>query len=216
MVKYALFDLDGTLLDTLRDLYEAVNHALACEGMPPRTPEEVRAFVGNGIRRLIERAVPAGTDAAAADRVQAAFSGYYAAHCTDHTAPYPGVPEALGRLREAGVRVAIVSNKTDPAVQTLCAAMFGGLYELAVGEREGLRRKPAPDMPEYALAALGAAKTEAVYIGDSDVDLETAKNAGLPLISVLWGFRDRAFLEARGADRFAETPAALTEMLLRE
>lgn len=214
MLRLVIFDLDGTLLDTLEDLRDAVNFALRAEALPTRSLAEVRAFVGNGIRKLIERAVPAGTPPEQIDRTHARFTEYYRAHCEDHTAPYPGVRESMRRLRDAGLKTAIVSNKADYAVQKLCETWFGGLCDLAVGERTGMRKKPAPDMTEYALSALGVQGAEAVYVGDSDVDLETAKNAGLRAVSVLWGFRDRDFLEAHGATCFAADADEMTEKIL--
>ena len=210
-----IFDMDGTLLNTLEDLRAALNYALERCGYPTRSLREVRAFVGNGIRRLIERGVPEGTDAAACDRVQAVFMPYYSAHCADRTRPYPGVTELLRRLRAAGVRTAVVSNKADAAVQALVRQYFDGLFDAAVGERTGVRKKPAPDMTRAALEALGCGPEQAVYVGDSEVDLETAQNAGLPPVLVSWGFRDSAFLWERGAEVIVDSAEALWEELAR-
>ena len=206
MLKAVIFDLDGTVLDTLRDLHTATNLALAQNGLPPRTLDEVRLFVGNGIRLLVERAVPAGTPETVVDRVFRDFNACYAQHCADETKPYRGIPVALRALRNAGFGVAVVSNKSDYAVQTLVRTYFPGLFHFALGFTDGMRKKPAPDMVLAALSHLGATAEEAVYVGDSDVDIATAKAAGMPCISVTWGFRDRAFLRRHGASVFADDP----------
>lgn len=204
-----IFDLDGTLLDTLEDLTDATNAALAAFGYPRRSLEEVRQFVGNGAARLIALAVPEGADP---EPVLAYFREYYDAHCRIKTGPYPGILEALSQIARS-CPVAIVSNKPDSAVKALCADYFPGIF--ALGEHPGCPRKPAADMVLKAMAAIGA-KT-CVYVGDSEVDLETAKNAGVPCLSVLWGFRDRATLEQAGATHFCdhprELPARITEIL---
>ena len=200
-----LFDLDGTLLNTLEDLADSVNHVLADFGYPGRTLEEVRQFVGNGAGRLIARAVPAGADPAP---VLTAFQAYYAAHCQIKTRPYDGIPEALDRLGQK-YPIAIVSNKPDIAVKALCAGLFPGI--LAMGESAGCPRKPAPDMVRKAMEAIGA--DTCVYVGDSEVDVLTAKNAGVPCLSVLWGFRSRTDIEAAGGTHFCEAPALLEEKI---
>lgn len=212
--QLVIFDLDGTLLDTLDDLADAVNWALEQEQLPRRTREEVRAFVGNGIRNLIERAVPAGTEAAQTDRVFAGFKARYAGHCADKTRPYPGILELLARLRAEGIRTAVVSNKADFAVQTLCRDYFHGLVDCAVGERAGIPKKPAPDSVQEVLRALEIPREQAVYVGDSDVDVLTARNAGMDGILVLWGFRDRQTLERAGAKTFAATAEELCAALI--
>ena len=193
-----LFDLDGTLLDTLADLAGSVNHVLASFGYPQRTVEEVRQFVGNGAARLIAQAVPEGANPAP---VLAAFQPYYSAHCQIKTKPYEGIPEALAALRER-YPLAIVSNKPDAAVKTLCADIFPGIY--ARGESPDCPRKPAADMVYKAMASIGA--DTCIYVGDSDVDVLTANNAGVPCLSVLWGFRGEAELTAAGADALAAKP----------
>ena len=210
----AIFDLDGTILDTLADLHAAVHDALRRNGLPDRSIAEVRQFVGNGIAKLIQRAVPAGSSEALIRQVHADFTAYYAKHCADQTKPYEGITEAVRALREAGMRTAVVSNKADYAVQTLVAQYFPGLFDAAAGEREGVRRKPAPDAVDAVLESLGIAREQAVYIGDSDVDIETAANAGMPCISVAWGFRPRDFLLQHGASCILSHPAELTEVLL--
>ena len=196
-----LFDLDGTLLDTLADLADSVNHVLKTFGYPPRSTAEVRQFVGNGAARLIAQAVPEGADPAP---VLAAFQAYYSTHCQIKTRPYDGIPEALAALAER-YPIAIVSNKPDVAVKALCADCFPGIY--ARGESADCPRKPAPDMVYKAMESIGA--ETCIYVGDSDVDVLTAKNAGVPCLSVLWGFRDRACMESAGAEHFCETPAQL-------
>ena len=200
-----IFDLDGTLLDTLQDLADAVNYALRKEGMPERTIDEVRQFVGNGVRLLMIRAVPGGESNPLFEETFAQFKEYYGEHCNDNTKPYEGMIELLETLKSKGYSVAIVSNKIDSAVKELSALYFKGIVPVAIGEKEGVRRKPAPDTVREALKELGRTAEESVYVGDSDVDIETAKNAGMPCVSVLWGFRDREFLEEHGAKRYART-----------
>lgn len=212
--KLVIFDLDGTILDTLEDLADAVNHALTECGYPLRTIEEVRRFVGNGIRKLIERAVPAGLPEGEIDRVHRIFSAYYQEHCADKTRPYEGILPLLERLRAAGCLTAVVSNKADVAVQPLCQRYYDGLFDYAVGEREGIRRKPAPDAVEEVLIRLRAEAAEAVYIGDSEVDIQTAENAGLDSIIVTWGFRDRAFLESQGGRQLVDRPEEIDAIVL--
>ena len=193
------------MLDTLDDLADAVNYALAQFGYPQRTREEVRSFVGNGAGKLIARAVPQG---AQAQPVLAVFREYYGAHCRVKTRPYDGILEALAAIREK-YPVAIVSNKPDSAAKDLCAVYFPGIF--ALGETEDCPRKPAPDM---VFKALGELKADAcVYIGDSDVDVLTAKNAGAACVSVLWGFQDEAKIAAAGGSRFCRTPAALLDFI---
>ena len=201
MKTAVLFDLDGTLLDTLGDLHAAVNHVLREFGYPERTVEEVCRFVGNGAERLIRLAVPEGEDPMP---VLAAFQIYYAAHCDILTKPYGGIPEALSVLGEE-YPLAVVSNKPDRAVKELAKIYFPALY--ARGESTDCPRKPAPDMVHKAMEAIGADRC--VYVGDSDVDILTAKNAGVPCLSVTWGFRGEEELRAAGATYFCHTPADL-------
>ena len=210
----AIFDLDGTLLDTLEDLYRATNLALDRHSLPRRTRDEVRMFVGNGVETLIRRAVPDGTDETMVEAVLSDFKATYAAICEDHTAPYDGIMELLAALRARGIRVAVVSNKFDAATKKLCAKYFGDLIEIAVGERAGIRKKPAPDTVFEALSILGVATGDAVYIGDSDVDIETARAAGMPCLSVAWGLRDEDFLIEHGAAVLVHTPRELLELLV--
>ena len=214
-MKAIVFDLDGTLLDTLEDLADATNWALRQNGMPERTLDEVRSFVGNGVRRLIEQAVPDSTDAQRLEKIFADFKSYYVAHCQDKTHLYPGISELLQALKAEGFRLAIVSNKLQAGVDELYDRYFRDTVEVAVGERPGMRRKPTPDMVLSALRELDVTPDEAVYVGDSDVDLATARNSGLPCISVLWGFRDREFLLAHGATCLAETPKDVLSCVTR-
>ncbi|MGN0552831.1 MAG: HAD family hydrolase [Oscillospiraceae bacterium] len=214
MYKLAVFDMDGTILDTLEDLKDSVNYALAECGYPQRTYDEVRSFVGNGIRKLIERSVPAGTSVSDMDRVHEVFTGHYKIHCADKTKAYDGIKPLIEALRANGVKTAVVSNKADYGVQELCKEYFDGLFDYAIGEREGIRRKPAPDSVNEALRVLDTPKNEAIYIGDSDVDFETAKNAELPCISVLWGFRDEEYLRSKGATLFVHEPSEILNIVL--
>ena len=215
-MKYqlAIFDLDGTILDTLDDLADSLNYALEKSGYPVRPRDEVRRFVGNGIRKLIERGVPSGTDAESVSRVHENFTAYYKVHCADKTKPYENIPELLKKLRENGVKTAVVSNKADYAVQDLCVQYFEGLYDAAVGEREGVRKKPAPDSVNAVLEKLGVNRENSVYIGDSDVDVETARNSGMNCIAVDWGFRDRDLLISSGAEIIVSEPMKIAEVVL--
>ena len=212
-LRAVIWDLDGTLLDTLGDLAGSTNAALASCGLPARTTDEVRRFVGNGVRRLIERAVPAGTDAETVGRVYDAFVAHYGAHSRDTTRPYDGVPELLDALLARGVKLAIVSNKIDFAVRELSRAYFGDRMQVAVGDAPDRRRKPAPDSVLEAMRQLGVTREETVYVGDSDVDVETARNAGVTCCAVSWGFRPEESLRAAGAERIAASPAQLLSIL---
>ena len=208
-----IFDLDGTLLNTLDDLTAAVNYALRQHGMPEHTREEVRHMVGNGVRLLMVRAVPDGDKNSRFDDAFRTFREYYMEHSLDTTRPYDGIPELLAALRQQGKRVAVVSNKFYAATRELCRHFFADTVEVAIGEHEaeGIRKKPAPDTVIEAFRQLGVDRDNAVYVGDSDVDLQTAVNSGLPCISVLWGFRDQAFLEAHGATTFARKPGEILQ-----
>lgn len=214
--RYAIFDLDGTLLDTLSDLRNSMNHVLSTHGFPERSIDEIRRFVGNGIRKLCERAVPLQykDDDALIDKIFAEMGEYYNKHCKEETAPYPGMIEAVKTLKENGYACAIVSNKLDSTVKELHEFYFDGIFDAAIGETPDRKRKPEPDMVYAAMKEIGADKEHSVYIGDSDVDFMTAKNSGLPCISVLWGFRDREFLEEHGAYCFAKDSKELTDILL--
>lgn len=213
MKKLLIFDLDGTILNTLDDLAASTNYALEQNSMPKRSLDEIRAFVGNGIRKLIERAVPSGSSEAEKKAVLESFTAHYKAHSANKTRPYDGIVELLEQLKIQGYLMAVVSNKADFAVQSLCETYFPRTFTFVVGEREGIRRKPAPDSIYEVLEQLNIPKEEAVYIGDSDVDAETAKNAGIDLIAVTWGFRNREVLEAMGAKVFAQTPKEILDVL---
>lgn len=214
MYKVYIFDLDGTLLDTLTDLAASTNYALREHGMPEHSVDDVRRFVGNGVRKLMERAVPDGADNPLFDEAFATFRQHYMEHDLDTTRPYDGVPEMLATLKSRGCRIAVVSNKMMAATQELCQHFFPDTVEVAIGEHEaeGIRKKPAPDTVYAALSALGVTKDHAVYVGDSDVDIATARHAGLPCISVLWGFRDRDFLLQHGATTLVTIPSELCEL----
>ncbi|RHQ16713.1 HAD family hydrolase [Lachnospiraceae bacterium AM48-27BH] len=214
-MKYmiAIFDLDGTILNTLEDLADSTNYALKTCGYPERTMDEVRQFVGNGIRKLMERAVPEGTPVEEIDRVHETFTAHYKVHCADKTRPYDGIMELLQNLKKDGCKLAVVSNKADYGVQELCKQYFDGVFDFAVGEREGIRKKPAPDSVNEVLKTLGCSRDRAVYIGDSDVDIQTAANAQMDHIIVEWGFRDVPFLIAKGAKVLVEKPEEILEIV---
>jgi HAD hydrolase, family IA, variant 3 len=211
--KTYIFDLDGTLLSTLNDLASSTNYALRWAGMPERTIEEVRMFVGNGVKLLMERAIPEGVDNPKFEETYAKFREHYMEHNLDTTRPYDGVPELLHELKRRGKHLAIVSNKFYAATQDLAKHFFPDTIEVAIGERENIRKKPAPDTVLEALRQLNVSKEDAVYIGDSDVDIMTAKNCDLPCISVLWGFRDKDFLIEHGGSLFVDKPIEILSRL---
>lgn len=211
-----VFDLDGTLLDTLTDLHASVNHALALSGMPGRSRDDVRCALGNGYLYLISHCVPEGTPEETTRRVLAAFQDYYYSHSMDATAPYPGITQVVDQLAAAGYKLAIVSNKGMAAVKELAAHFFAGSIHVAIGESEGVRRKPAPDTAIEAMRALGAAKEETLYVGDSEVDIATAHNAGTACLSVAWGFRSREMLLANGATTIIDKPEEILSYLKAE
>ena len=217
MMKYTtiLFDLDGTLLDTLDDLTDAVNRSLVRYGLPQRSRAEVRAFLGNGARYLMEHAAP-GLEAERFDALLRDYKADYDANCCVRTAPYPGIDALLQTLRAAGCRTGIISNKPDSAVQPLYERFFADTMDTAVGEREGIRRKPAPDAVLAAMERLGASPEQTLYVGDTEVDLETARNAGVDCAAVTWGFREVEQLEAAGAIMLFSSADALRAFLLSE
>lgn len=204
-----IFDLDGTLLSTLDDLAASTNYALRWAGMAERTVEEVRMFVGNGVKLLMERAIPNGINNPKFEETYAKFREHYMEHNLDTTCPYEGIPELLRELKRRGKKLAIVSNKFYAATQELAKHFFPDTIEVAIGERDSIRKKPAPDTVLEALKQLGASKDNAVYIGDSDVDIMTAKNCDLPCISVLWGFRDKDYLVKHGGTIFVDKPSEI-------
>ena len=215
--QVVLFDLDGTLLDTLDDLHVAVNFVLEKYRLPIRTRDEVRAFIGNGIVKLMERSVGAGMRSMVnLDDVVTDFKAYYGAHCQEKTKPYDGVMELLANLKKAGVKVGVVSNKAHFATAQLCEYYFGDLVDVAIGENEagGVRKKPAPDSVFAAIEAVGGVDpSRVVYVGDSEVDIQTAMNAGVDCISVCWGMKDREFLVENGASVLIDTVEALADVL---
>ena len=194
MYRNYIFDLDGTLLDTLCDLAASTNYALRQYGMPEHSIDSVRTFVGNGVGKLIERAVPEGIGNTQYESVLATFRKHYMDHSLDTTKPYPGIEDMLKELRSKGCRVAVVSNKFYDATRSLCRHFFPDTVEVAIGERQDIRRKPAPDTVIEAMRQLGIDRKDTVYVGDSEVDIATARNSSIPCISVLWGFRDKEFL----------------------
>lgn len=204
--KTYIFDLDGTLLSTLADLAASTNYALRTHHMPERSLDEVRRFVGNGVKKLMERAIPDGLNNPLFEETFTTFRQHYMQHNLDTTQPYPGIMQLLEQLKAEGKNIAVVSNKFYAATRELCRHFFGDLVPVAIGEREDIRKKPAPDTVIEALRELGVDKEGAVYIGDSDVDIMTAKNSGMPCVSVLWGFRDKEFLLEHGATTLISQP----------
>lgn len=212
--KLAVFDMDGTILDTLGDLANATNYALRTNALRERSIDEVRRFVGNGIEKLIRRAVEEGTPEEVIQKVYRDFMPYYKEHCADLTKPYDGIVETMRKLKGMGILLAVVSNKADPAVQILCGQYFDGIFDVSVGEKPGVAKKPAPDMVNEVLEKLGIDRRDAVYIGDSDVDVATAKNSGLDEIIVKWGFRDEEYLKEHGAKRFVDRPDEIVKFFI--
>src|SRR5574344_258839 len=206
-----IFDLDGTLLNTLKDLADSTNYALRASGMPEHEQEDIRCFVGNGVKKLMERAIPQGMENPMFCKTYGIFRKHYLKNSLNTTQPYPGIINMLEQLKYRGKKIAVVSNKFYTATQELCAHFFGEYITVAIGERENIRKKPAPDTVFEALKQLNACREGAVYIGDSDVDVETAKNCGLPCISVLWGFRSKDFLINHGANVFVDQPLQIID-----
>lgn len=212
MYNTYIFDLDGTLLDTLQDLAASCNYALRWADMPERSMEEVRKFVGNGVKKLMERAVPGGMDNPRFDETYQTFRKHYMVHNLDTTKAYPGIMQLLAALHKEHRNMAVVSNKFYAATQDLCRHFFGDYIQVAIGERENIRKKPAPDTVTEALKQLGVSAQNAIYVGDSDVDIETARNCGMPCASVLWGFRSREFLIRHGAEHLVANPLDLLDI----
>jgi phosphoglycolate phosphatase len=216
VITTVIFDLDGTLLDTLEDLHDSLNHVLGAHGMPLRTLDEARRFLGSGLLVLLKRATPEGTPDNLINEMYEEFRAYYNVHCLDKTGPYEGVLDMLKALHEKGYKTAIISNKVESAVKELNTTFFSEYIDVAIGENEkaGIKRKPAPDMADKAMELLGVTPDEVVYVGDSEVDLETAAASNLPCISVTWGFRDREYLASLGASVFADTPMEVVERII--
>lgn len=212
--KAVIFDMDGTILNTLEDLKNATNYSLRQFGMPERSLEEVRMFVGNGIRKLVERAVPAGTPKEKIDQILDVFLEYYEIHSADNTSPYPGILELVEKLKKSGIKTAVSTNKADVPAQELGREYFNGIFDLIVGQQDGLKVKPAPDSVNKILSILDIQKKDAIYIGDSDVDVQTAKNSGLNFIGVSWGFRGREFLEKNGAKNIVDNANEILDLVI--
>ncbi len=211
MKKIVIFDLDGTLLNTLDDLSDSTNYALSKFGYPTRTIEEVRQFVGNGVAKLIERAIPDGKNNSNFEKCLSIFKENYAQNMYNKTAPYNGIIEMLSNLKSKGIKIAVVSNKFDLAVKELCKKYFEGFIDFAAGENEaqGINKKPAPDTVLSVLRKFSFSPEDAIYVGDSDVDIMTAKNSKMPCISVTWGFRDEKFLLKSGATILINAPSEI-------
>lgn len=213
-MKHAvIFDLDGTLLNTLGDLRAATNHALEVRGLPPHSMEEIRQFIGNGIRLLIRRAMPEGTPEAEIDAALDDFKAYYAAHIHDRTVPYDGIPQLLTALRKRGIKVAVLSNKIDSASQQLIEYFFPGKTDVVFGEHVGVPRKPDPTSCRMVMQQLGVQPEQVLYVGDSGTDMQTAKNAGLYAVGVTWGFRSKEVLLKYGADVLVHRPEQILQIL---
>lgn len=213
MIDTVIFDMDGTVLDTLTDLMNSVNYVLGLHNYSTHTLDEIRSYVGNGVAVLMEKAVPGGLDNPEFDSLLAEFRAYYAIHCNDETKAYTGIIELMEELKRNGYKMAIVSNKPDPAVKDLNKLYFDGLITVSIGDSPDMNRKPAPDLVFKALKELDSTPETAVYIGDSEVDYATALNSSLPCISVLWGFRDEEYLRSIGADCFARIPSEISDII---
>ena len=216
MYNTVIFDLDGTILNTLEDLADSVNYALGSFGYPLRSIDEVREFVGNGIKKLIERAVPCGTDEQQTDKVLDVFKQHYGQNSDIKTKAYDGICEMISNLKKAGIKTAVVTNKAHFAAVPLCKKYFDGLIDVTIGEREGVRKKPYPDSVFEAMEQLGASKQNTIYVGDSDVDINTAKNAGVDCVCVDWGFRSREFLIKSGATSIVSDAQSLYEFITKK
>ncbi|MCR5150083.1 MAG: HAD family hydrolase [Clostridiales bacterium] len=213
MIDTILFDLDGTLTDTLEDLTDSVNFALTKNGLSPRSTGEVRSFVGNGIKKLIDLSVPQGTDEAKTAKCLEDFKSHYAVHCNDKTKPYPGIPEIIDFLSDNGYKTAVVTNKIQSSALNIVKTHFGKRIETVIGNRDNLNRKPSPDGVFLALKELNSNPENAVFVGDSDIDCITAKNAGIKCIGVTWGFRSEEVLRQSGADYIAHSAEELEKTI---
>ncbi|MCJ7854721.1 HAD-IA family hydrolase [Lachnospiraceae bacterium NSJ-143] len=210
--KAVLFDLDGTLINSIYDLYTSVNHVLAGHGFKNKSLEEVNMFVGNGLRRLMELSLPDKTENF--DEIYNEFRSYYFSHCCEKTIPYKGIAETLAVLKQNGFKLAVVTNKPDSAAKEICGQFFEGIFDTVAGEREGVPRKPAPDIAERVIRILGASKRETLYVGDSEVDILTGKNAGIDVLSVSYGFRSAEMLKNAGACEIVDNPVDICRFLV--
>ncbi len=212
-IKTIIFDLDGTLLNTLGDLKEAINYALTQYSYPERTEKEIKSFIGNGIKAAIEKAVNQKISDEKLTKIINTFKDYYKEHSYEQTKPYDGIKEVLKLLKQKGYKLGVVSNKVDEAVKPLCKYYFEDLIDTAIGEGKGIERKPNPMGVMKVIEELNSKPEESIYIGDSETDTETAKNAKIPCISVLWGYRDKELLEKSGAKIFAEKPEEIIKII---
>ena len=215
-IDTVIFDLDGTLLNTLDDLHACFNHAIKEFGYPERTKEEIRNFVGNGVQKALERALPENISKSELEKVVDCFKKYYSQNMNTYTKPYDGIDEMLKDLQSKGFKLGIVSNKFDDAVKALSKKYFGSSIAYAVGEGYGIRRKPEADGVNKVLSELKSKKENAIYVGDSEVDIQPAENSNLPCISVLWGFKDKDFLVKNGAKYIAQTPKDIISIIENE
>ncbi|HIZ28602.1 MAG TPA: HAD family hydrolase [Candidatus Adamsella sp.] len=213
MINTIIFDLDGTLLNTLEGLKNSTNFALKKFNCPEITLEQTRSFVGNGVRKLIERAIPNGEKNPDFEKCLNTFKEHYSKTMYQKTVAYDGIEDMLTELKKRGIKTGVVSNKFDTAVKELCKNYFDGLIIVAIGESPDVRKKPAPDSVLKAMEILGAKPENTLYVGDSDVDIQTAKNTNLKSVGVTWGFRDRELLEEEGADFIINTPCELLELI---
>ena len=214
MKRMAIFDLDGTILNTLDDLTGAMNHALKLHDFPLKTSQEIEGYLGNGNHVLVVKACPIGTSDSVIAECEKQFHAYYKEHCYDLTKPYPGIEECLYSLKNKGMIIGVVSNKADYAVKILVEKFFPGLFDKTVGDQEGYKRKPAIDLVEKVANDCGCQLNDVYYIGDPSVDVQTAKNGQMDMIAVLWGYQRKSQLEKSGATTFANTPEELKELLL--
>lgn len=214
--RLVIFDMDGTILYTLDDIADGVNASLRKHGLPEKEKDDIRRHIGNGIRHEIESSVPEGTSEEVIDAVYEDFHEWYEIHCNDRTRPYDGIVPLMEKLKEKGILCAVVSNKADYAVKKLDEIYFSGLISAGVGESEKIARKPAPDEVDEVLRLLDVKREDAVYVGDSEVDIETGKNAGMDCIAVTWGYRDEAWLKQCGGEVIVHSPDELCEQLIGE
>lgn len=213
-IDTVIFDMDGTVLDTLEDIADSVNYVMRTYGFPEHPIEAIRSFIGNGMRKIIERSLPAGSSEELCDEAVERYRSYYHDHNMIKTRPYDGIMELLKKLSQAGIKTAIVTNKNVDAAEKIYRQLFSEYVPVCYGQQDDIPKKPHRAMIDLAIADLGSRSENSVYVGDSEVDMQTAANAGIPCITCLWGFRDRDFLEAQGADIFVETPDEISKLIL--